>query len=740
AAYELLHLGANRAAGGGDDQAVALTPAYVDGALEVTLTSAAPLAEGLYRLTVRSDATNGLQNLAAEFLDQNQDGTPDPYVATLEVDLTPPAVSGVAAGTCLVYDDGYDMVTLPHEALNGLAAYTLELWFQTTKTNGQSLISAIQSGNTAAVQFWLTNGTLYVESASSSVSATLDGVYDGRWHHLAVTYSDAADRMEIIYDGRLLTSAGYTGAPPSVSPGSFIVGQEQDAPAGAMDAGQAFSGALTELRLWDYARSRAEVDAMRFQRAAGDEAGLRACWHFDEGTTTITDATGNGFDGVLGDWNSGDLPRWQPATAWWNDHRTLYVTYLDIGGMDTASVQDTANYTILASGGDGVFDDGNEVDLTASLQSVRYVPATRGAVLAFDATLPQDMVQVTIRGTATVRDAAGHALLGGNDYVSPGVPVALGVPAIAAVVAPETDTGFSDSDGITSQTLPGFRVTVDQPGTIAVDSARNGSWEASRDVTAAGSWRVDAVTPFADGATTVPVRFTSWLGAVATTSVALTVDTTPPEVGAVTAGTALSFDGSNDYVVTTAKTWGFTTSATLAAWVKTTDDTGTLISLAHGDVNNELLLLISGGKAQVIQHRQPGSYWYRNGTSVINLGRWVHVAAVFDGTGVNAMRVFVNGIEEPLGTTGQAGSPAAVSDATPRWVALGGRLRGGSRSELLAGQIDEAQVWSRALSPAEVAALVATAPVGNEPGLAGLWRLNEGVGTTVVDAVAGCNG
>ncbi|NLF17123.1 MAG: hypothetical protein GX595_07685, partial [Lentisphaerae bacterium] len=119
AAYELLHLGANRAAGGGDDQAVALTPAYVDGALEVTLTSAAPLAEGLYRITVRSDATNGLQNLAAEFLDQNQDGTPDSYVASLEVDLTPPAVSGVAAGTCLVYDDGYDMVTLPHEALNG---------------------------------------------------------------------------------------------------------------------------------------------------------------------------------------------------------------------------------------------------------------------------------------------------------------------------------------------------------------------------------------------------------------------------------------------------------------------------------------------------------------------------------------------------------------------------------------------------------------------------------------------
>jgi hypothetical protein len=104
--------------------------------------------------------------------------------------------------------------------------------------------------------------------------------------------------------------------------------------------------------------------------------------------------------------------------------------------------------------------------------------------------------------------------------------------------------------------------------------------------------------------------------------------------------------------------------------------------------------------------------------AVLTLNAWNHVAAVFTGT---EWRVLVNG--RRVGTFAQTNRPYA----TP--VASLGRL-GAS----MIGRLDEVRLWTVARTDREVARDRTKRLVGNEPGLAALYRLDESTGTTVVDS------
>jgi hypothetical protein len=168
---------------------------------------------------------------------------------------------------------------------------------------------------------------------------------------------------------------------------------------------------------------------------------------------------------------------------------------------------------------------------------------------------------------------------------------------------------------------------------------------------------------------------------------------------------ALSFDGVNDYVQTSSKNWGFSTSATMTAWIKTTQTSnGAVASLSHGIVEDEMLLFVGGGKIQIFNHKSPGNYVARTSSSSVNTGDWVFVAGVLDGGGSAAnLRIFVNGVEE-TGTTLSSGSPTDIVDTTPRQMTIGWRTNF-HPSEKFQGQIDEVDIYGRALSASEIQAI-----------------------------------
>ena len=108
-------------------------------------------------------------------------------------------------------------------------------------------------------------------------------------------------------------------------------------------------------------------------------------------------------------------------------------------------------------------------------------------------------------------------------------------------------------------------------------------------------------------------------------------------------------------------------------------------------------------------------------TTTITANTWYHVAMTYDGT---TFRIFVNGKEEnsvsttlALGTSSASAAFGALRDQEP------------FTNNFFLGRLDEARIYNRALTPAEIAALYNWAP-----GPAGWWKLDENSGSSPADS------
>jgi len=115
---------------------------------------------------------------------------------------------------------------------------------------------------------------------------------------------------------------------------------------------------------------------------------------------------------------------------------------------------------------------------------------------------------------------------------------------------------------------------------------------------------------------------------------------------------------------------------------------------------------------------------YVGSTPVLTSGEWTHVAMVLDAS--NDVTFYKNGaLVQTI-----AGSSPVITGNTPVHF---GRLAPDA-SDYLAGAIDEVRVWNVERPESAIAATQSKRLIGDEPGLAGYWRLDEGQGTAVVDA------
>jgi WD40 repeat protein/serine/threonine protein kinase len=105
--------------------------------------------------------------------------------------------------------------------------------------------------------------------------------------------------------------------------------------------------------------------------------------------------------------------------------------------------------------------------------------------------------------------------------------------------------------------------------------------------------------------------------------------------------------------------------------------------------------------------------------------RWTHVALVRQGERV---RLLVNGrLVQTVGAVGPMGDRHPDEDE----LRIGGRQREVSGFQ---GAIDEVRVWSVARSIEQIRAHMTVPLRGDEPGLVGYWRFDEGAGTIARDA------
>jgi hypothetical protein len=114
------------------------------------------------------------------------------------------------------------------------------------------------------------------------------------------------------------------------------------------------------------------------------------------------------------------------------------------------------------------------------------------------------------------------------------------------------------------------------------------------------------------------------------------------------------------------------------------------------------------------------SYFFATG---VGQDVWFHVAGSYDGAKTHA---FVNGVE--IGAGFALSGPLATPANGPLYVAAS------FFGVYYTGSIDEVRVWNVARTQAEIARDMNARLVGNEPGLVGYYRFDEGSGSVAVDA------
>ena len=129
--------------------------------------------------------------------------------------------------------------------------------------------------------------------------------------------------------------------------------------------------------------------------------------------------------------------------------------------------------------------------------------------------------------------------------------VADGNTALTVALDPASDSGISNTDGLTNATAPTFNVTVNIDGVIAVDFDGDGIADVTQAVSGAGTYDFTPTTPLADGTHTVTASFTAGESPTVSASTVVTVDTTGPvlQPGVTTGANTVSFTLSNPNLV-----------------------------------------------------------------------------------------------------------------------------------------------------------------------------------------------
>ncbi|SFT47391.1 Por secretion system C-terminal sorting domain-containing protein [Lishizhenia tianjinensis] len=179
------------------------------------------------------------------------------------------------------FDGVDDYVQTTYGGISGDAARTIEAWIKTTvdatTTNQQVIVDYGNTGNGQRFTFnVLQNNSIRLEVAGNGVVGST-AVNDGNWHHVAVTYDPADNDTVRLYidgveDAKKYISTVNTGTAANVS-----IGRRQDGVS-------YFTGDIDEVRIWNVARTPAELLASMNSELCGPQTELMAYYTFNEGS------------------------------------------------------------------------------------------------------------------------------------------------------------------------------------------------------------------------------------------------------------------------------------------------------------------------------------------------------------------------------------------------------------------------------------------------------------------------
>jgi hypothetical protein len=556
-------------------------------------------------------------------------------------------------------------------------------------------------------------GSLDLNTAAGSIKA-------GKWYHFAAEISTVGNFMRVYVNGQLAAERTYDASGIRDTTGPFRIGQSPP-----WDS--YFNGQIDEVAVWNVARTPAAIQSDMYRQLSGTEPNLNALWRFEDSGSTTQDLTGHGNTGYLGSIVA-NQPAWSPRAGLSFDGFNDLVE-----APDAASLDLTTAFTLEAwidprtiSGRDrGIISKVGGVNGNNGYQFA--VTSDSRLKLMFNA--PGESWPFNVVQTAPL-DLLGqwHHVAGTYDHNTlriylDGALVATQVVGAKTVVNSSSSLrlGVDDNNGIYFDGQMSDARVWNVARTQAEIQAGMNSPLTGNEAGLVGLWRLND---------TAGVKATDASGHGNDGELGTAGANRPAWVNP---GPGLAFDGTNDFVeAPSSANLNPTTAITLAAWVKPTATSSNfpniLSKTSNSSFNQGYTLGIQGNQIYGEVPTTTGDIFLQTSANVVTLNEWQYISLTYD-SAAGTLRLYRNAVlvQEWTGLSGQI-----VSADFP--LTIGAINRGGSFTNPFQGQMHDVSVWNVARSQAQLQAQMNSGLTGNEAGLAGLWRFDEGAGFTAADA------
>jgi hypothetical protein len=213
--------------------------------------------------------------------------------------------------------DGNDDYVRAANPFTGSGNMTIEAWIKSPPgiMDTRNIVTFGNDNSNNGFIFYMTSGVLRCKVYGiPPISESTASINDGNWHHVAVVLTSGS--FQLFVDGL------PSGTPIAVTP-DFLGPNIQIGT--SWQANYNFwLGNIDEVRLWNTARTQAEIQNNMWCDLAVPQTGLAAVYHFSQGASngynshvaTLTDASGNNRTGTLYNFAlSGPASNWQLSEA-----------------------------------------------------------------------------------------------------------------------------------------------------------------------------------------------------------------------------------------------------------------------------------------------------------------------------------------------------------------------------------------------------------------------------------------
>lgn len=221
-------------------------------------------------------------------------------------------------GNALAFDGVDEYVEVVDNAsLDITGTLTLETWINLTTsppTANEGIISKfLTAGDQQSFSLDINTGdsavfTISANGSNSAIVSSENSIPVGEWVHLSAVY-DPSSSMQVYVNG-ILDGELTSNVPAIIHSGSadLWIGVTS-----AINANNAIDATIDEVRIWNTARTRVELQDNMFKQLEGNESGLVAYYTFDEITgTNLPDESPNNNAGTLQNMETAD---WVSAAA-----------------------------------------------------------------------------------------------------------------------------------------------------------------------------------------------------------------------------------------------------------------------------------------------------------------------------------------------------------------------------------------------------------------------------------------